>query len=79
MPEQGGVEEGEQQRRAAGAEDQRQHRDLAGDDAIDDLDQLRELVPHVMVGQTAGAGHFCQLEVPDQVNAMIERFLQVGM
>jgi pimeloyl-ACP methyl ester carboxylesterase len=30
----------------------------------------------VMFGITAGAGHFHQLEVPDQVNAMIERFLE---
>jgi hypothetical protein len=28
-----------------------------------------------MVGQTVGAGHFNNQEVPDQVNAMIERFL----
>ena len=28
--------------------------------------------------QTVGAGHFNQLEVPDQVNAMIERFLAVN-
>ena len=33
--------------------------------------------PNVMVAQTIGAGHFIQLEVPDQVNAMIERFLAV--
>ena len=33
--------------------------------------------PNVMVAQTVGAGHFIQLEVPDQVNAMIERFLAV--
>ena len=33
--------------------------------------------PNVMVAQTVGAGHFIQLEVPDQVNAMIERFLTV--
>jgi pimeloyl-ACP methyl ester carboxylesterase len=26
--------------------------------------------------QGAGAGHFSQLEVPDQVNAMIEGFLR---
>jgi pimeloyl-ACP methyl ester carboxylesterase len=26
-------------------------------------------------GRTVGAGHFVQLEVPDQVNAMIERSL----
>jgi pimeloyl-ACP methyl ester carboxylesterase len=44
-----------------------------------DLDRLRELCPHVMIGQTVGAGHFNQLEVPEQVNAMIERFMQVSL
>jgi pimeloyl-ACP methyl ester carboxylesterase len=24
-----------------------------------------------------GSGHFCQLEVPEQVNAMIDRFLAI--
>jgi pimeloyl-ACP methyl ester carboxylesterase len=33
--------------------------------------------PTMTLGQTVGAGHFLQLEVPDQVNAMIERFLAV--
>jgi len=33
--------------------------------------------PAVTIGQTVGAGHFPQLEVPDQVNAMIERFLAI--
>jgi pimeloyl-ACP methyl ester carboxylesterase len=42
-----------------------------------DLDRLRELCPRLMTGQTVGAGHFHQLEVPDQINAMIERFLAV--
>jgi pimeloyl-ACP methyl ester carboxylesterase len=28
---------------------------------------------------TVGAGHFHQLEVPEQVNAMIERFLAVAI
>jgi hypothetical protein len=28
-----------------------------------------------MVGRTVGSGHFHQLVVPDQVIAMIERFL----
>lgn len=32
---------------------------------------------NVVVGQTVGAGHFIQLEVPDQVHAMIERFLAI--
>ncbi len=43
------------------------------------LAQLRELCPHLMIGQTVGAGHFNHLEVPDQVNAMIERFMQVSL
>lgn len=45
---------------------------------LPELDQLRELCPHVVIGQTVGAGHFNQLEVPEQVNAMIERFMQVS-
>lgn len=40
-----------------------------------DIERLRELAPLLVTGQTVGAGHFLQLEVPDQVNAMIERFL----
>ena len=37
--------------------------------------RFREACPNAVVAQTAGAGHFHQLEVPDQVNAMLERFL----
>jgi hypothetical protein len=32
-----------------------------------------------MDGKTVGSGHFCQLEVPEQLNAMIERFLAVAL
>ncbi|HEY1322714.1 MAG TPA: alpha/beta hydrolase, partial [Streptosporangiaceae bacterium] len=39
---------------------------------------LRRLCPGITVGQTVGAGHFNQLEVPGQMNAMIERFLVVN-
>ena len=42
---------------------------------IPDRVRFRELCPQLAVAQTAGAGHFHQLEVPDQVNAMLERFL----
>lgn len=41
----------------------------------EDLRAVRSLCPTVMTGQTVGAGHFHQLEVPDQVGPMIDRFL----
>jgi pimeloyl-ACP methyl ester carboxylesterase len=37
---------------------------------------LEEVLPHVVTGQTVGAGHFNMLEVPEQVNSMIEHFLR---
>jgi pimeloyl-ACP methyl ester carboxylesterase len=40
-----------------------------------ELERLGELCPRLVVGRTVGAGHFNMLEVPDQVNAMIEHFL----
>jgi pimeloyl-ACP methyl ester carboxylesterase len=43
-----------------------------------DVARLRELCPQLVVGQTVGAGHFNNQEVPEQVNAMIERFLAVS-
>ncbi|HKU57001.1 MAG TPA: alpha/beta hydrolase [Gaiellaceae bacterium] len=40
-----------------------------------DVHRLQEIKPDLEVGITVGAGHFQQIEVPEQVNAMIERFL----
>jgi pimeloyl-ACP methyl ester carboxylesterase len=40
-----------------------------------DLARAREVLPSLELGQTVGAGHWAHLIVPDQVNAMIERFL----
>ena len=40
-----------------------------------DIARLRALVPKLHFGHVVGSGHFCQLEVPDQVDAMIDRFL----
>lgn len=37
---------------------------------------MSEWLPGVINGWTVGAGHFNQLEVPDQVNAMIELFVR---
>lgn len=42
-----------------------------------DLTRLRELRPDVLLGMVVGSGHWMMLEVPDQVNAMLDRFLQI--
>lgn len=43
---------------------------------IINLRRFRAHCPHLVTGETVGAGHFLQLEVPDQVHAMIDRFLR---
>jgi hypothetical protein len=35
-------------------------------------------MPTITIGQTVGSGRFNQLEVPVQVNLMIERFLSIN-
>ena len=45
----------------------------------DRVARLREVCPNAFIGMTVGAGHFHQLEVPNQINAMIERFLVVNL
>jgi pimeloyl-ACP methyl ester carboxylesterase len=40
-----------------------------------DLDRLRSYCPQLMTGQTVGSGHFSPLEVPAQINAMLDRFI----
>jgi len=42
-----------------------------------DHSHLRQVCPQAMTGRVVGSGHFVQLEVPDQVNAMIGRFLSL--
>lgn len=48
-------------------------------DIVRDLDHLQRLCPQLAVAKTLLAGHFNTIEVADQVNAMIERFLAVGL
>ncbi len=43
---------------------------------IADRVRFAALCPQLQTAQTAGAGHFHQLEVPDQVNAMLDRFAE---
>ncbi len=42
-----------------------------------DLRRLRELRPDALIGQVVGSGHYPMLTVPDQVNAMLDRYLEV--
>jgi hypothetical protein len=44
-----------------------------------DLNRLQELCPQLVVAKTLLAGHFNTIEVAGQVNAMLDRFLAVGL
>jgi pimeloyl-ACP methyl ester carboxylesterase len=40
-----------------------------------DLDLLARLCPQLVTAKAVGSGHFLSLEVPEQINPMIDRFL----
>ena len=42
-----------------------------------DLARLKQLRPDAIVASVAASGHFLTLIVPDQVNAMLDRFLDI--
>ena len=42
-----------------------------------DLTRLAQLRPDALIGQVVGSGHYLMLAVPDQVNAMLDRFLEL--
>lgn len=42
-----------------------------------DLERLREVQPDAIVEEIPGAGHYSMLTAPDQVNALIDRFLDI--
>jgi len=44
-----------------------------------DAARFRQACPALVHGQVVSSGHFLQLEVPDQVNAMIRRFLMIHL
>jgi|SRR5215210_5336081 len=54
---------------------------IAADEAQprSDMSRFHEMFPDILYGKTVGSGHFCQLEVPDQIGAMIDRFLAVTL
>ncbi|MBI2247082.1 MAG: hypothetical protein HYU65_03995 [Armatimonadetes bacterium] len=41
--------------------------------------RLLALKPDIRIGMTVGTGHFHQLEVPEQVTPMIDRFMRVAI
>ena len=47
----------------------------AGDGLPADMARTRELLPELELGRTVGVGHFAHAIAPDQINAMIDRFL----
>jgi pimeloyl-ACP methyl ester carboxylesterase len=44
-----------------------------------DLARAVELCPRLMIAKTIGSGHFSPLVVPEQVNAVLERFLSLPL
>jgi pimeloyl-ACP methyl ester carboxylesterase len=52
---------------------------VPANEAARDLERFRAACPQLVVAKTYGAGHFSPLEIPEQVNAMIERFIAVGI
>jgi pimeloyl-ACP methyl ester carboxylesterase len=41
------------------------------------IEHLRALQPEAFIGRVIGSGHWLTLAVPDQVNAMLDRFLEL--
>jgi hypothetical protein len=44
-----------------------------------DMARFHEMFPQILFGKTVGSEHFCQLQMPEQVNAMIECFLAITL
>src|SRR5260370_37743320 len=44
-----------------------------------DLGKFTQLCPQLVTAQTIGSGHFSPLAVPEQVNAMLERFVKISL
>lgn len=51
---------------------------VGAEPSITDIAKVKEPAPGIVVGNTVGSGHFHQLEVPEQINAMIDRFLVIS-
>jgi pimeloyl-ACP methyl ester carboxylesterase len=52
---------------------------IAATNLMADLDQFRRFCPQPETAQAMGSGHFSQLEVPEQINAMLQRFVTASL
>ena len=52
---------------------------ISGGPWFTDVARFRDLCPQLVTGQTVRSGHYHQLEVPEQINAMIDRFLKTAL
>jgi len=43
------------------------------------IERFRELCPQLVTGQLVGCGHYFPLEVPEQLTAMVARFIQTNV
>ncbi|RJX30555.1 MAG: alpha/beta hydrolase [Desulfarculus sp.] len=48
---------------------------LAAANHLSEPTEMKKLRPELITGQVVGSGHFLTLQVPEQANAMLERFL----
>ena len=44
-----------------------------------DIGKFRSYYPQLITGQTVGSGHFSPLEVPEQINSMLDRYLAIAV
>src|SRR6202140_4772665 len=52
---------------------------IAASNLMADLGQFKQLCPQLVTAQPLGSGHFSLLEVPEQVNTMLERFVKISL
>ncbi|MFN8769988.1 MAG: alpha/beta fold hydrolase [Neisseriaceae bacterium] len=50
---------------------------IAATNIIANLELFSELCPQTIIAHTVGSGHLISVEVPDQINSMIEQFTKV--
>jgi pimeloyl-ACP methyl ester carboxylesterase len=52
---------------------------IAATNLMADPGQFKLFCPQLVTAQTMGSGHFSPLEVPEQINTMLERFVTISV